>query len=649
MCGIAGFIKLFGNHILFDSVLLEQLHRALAHRGPDGYGIWIDQERHVSLVHRRLRILDISDAGAQPMLSVDGTLILTFNGEIYNYLEIKAELETAGHSFKTATDTEVILHAYAQWGIACLSKLEGMFAFALFDHDRNELFLVRDRIGIKPLFLSLQGGALSFASEIKALWTLPWIEKKIHHDALSHYLTFMATPAPLTLYDGVYALPAGFYARCDASRTVTFARWYDPADALARVQSLTHLSEQDQIECLANKLDRAVQSHMRADVPIGALLSGGVDSSLIVALMARSSNKLKTFHIGFIDDQEHEESSWARYVAQRFHTEHHEYRYSESEAFSYFSQLTAHIDQPIADSVALPLFILSQKIKENGVSVVQLGEGADELFCGYPLYAQYLRIHQWWRASQSMIPAQARKYMWFGASQIPWSDAKHDLIRRWALNKQLFIGGAISCDVSLKKRLIMAHDRLVAQDPVVHAIYPDIYICKESDAIMRYHEAHLRKKVPQADFLQTITYLELCNRLPELLLMRADAMTMASAVEARVPFLDHRIVEYALSLEQSLKYRAGITKYILKKVGEKFLPHELMHRKKIGFSTPASRWFRSSGLFTTYLQDMLHTKHRWYDGVINTSHVNHLLLQHRQGHHNYAVQLWTIQMLLAQQ
>ncbi|HSW73766.1 MAG TPA: asparagine synthase (glutamine-hydrolyzing), partial [Candidatus Limnocylindria bacterium] len=354
MCGLAGYINLTRAEFCADDSLLQAMQATIAHRGPDGFRTWISPQHHLALVHRRLSIVDLSDAGFQPMFDQDRTVAVCCNGEIYNHPALRRELEALGHSYSSHSDTETIVYAYKQWGIDFIHRLSGMFVIVLFDIQRNELYIIRDRFGIKPLYFSLQGGVLSFASEIKALWPLPWIAKNLNTTAFYHYLTYLVTPAPMTLYQGVYKLPAGQYLKLDAQRALTFHEWYNPMAAIAGQPMIT--DEDEAVATLRVLLRNSIQSHMMSDVPYGVFLSGGIDSSLNVALMSEFTDRVKTFNVSFSDGPEYSEVAWARKVAQQFNTDHHEIVISEKDAFAFFHDMVHYQDEPIADCVCIPLY-----------------------------------------------------------------------------------------------------------------------------------------------------------------------------------------------------------------------------------------------------------------------------------------------------
>jgi asparagine synthase (glutamine-hydrolysing) len=648
MCGIAGYLNLCKSNLIIDESLLAMMQQSLAHRGPDGFRIWSSQSHQLGLVHRRLSIVDLSDAAFQPLFDAEKTIAVCCNGEIYNYKTLRMQLESLGHTFQSHSDTEVIVYAYKQWGIDFLEKIEGMFAIIIADLKRNELYLVRDRIGIKPLYFSLESGILSFASEIKALWHLPWIHKEINPQGLYHYLTYMVTPAPMTLYKGVYKLPAGYYLKVDDQKNVSFKEWYTP---LIPEYSFTPADYKNEATCIKNIrtiLRESVQKRLMSDVPFGAFLSGGIDSSLIVALMSEYTDNLKTFNVSFADGPEYSETQWARKVARKYNTDHHEIIISEKEAFDFFEKMVYHQDEPLADCVCIPLYYVSKLLKDSGVTVALVGEGSDELFCGYNMYANYIDFYnRYWKPSQRFIPAFAKKGVYKIASRVfPDRLNQIDLLRNWSKNRSLFWGGATAFSELWKKNIFNLPSSL-ALDPIIEAIYPEFNQRLDSYSIVDYHLNGFKKHIPNADFLSSMIYLELKQRLPELLLMRVDKMTMATSVEGRVPFLDHKMVEYALSIPSQWKYKDGTTKYILKKAAEGILPNEVIYRKKMGFAAPTMRWFKEGKYFKPYFQDIMQNKHNPWGEFLDMPTINQLFESNLQKNKEYSLQLWTLQNLMA--
>jgi asparagine synthase (glutamine-hydrolysing) len=645
MCGIAGYYNLTNKSFVLDRSLLDIMQKTLKHRGPDGYSIVTLPEHELGIIHRRLSIIDLSSNGNQPFIDEEKTTIVACNGEIYNFSLIRSQLEELGYRFVSNSDNEVLLHAYKEWGISCIDRLEGMFAFMLFDIKKGELYLVRDRIGIKPLYFSLQSGILSFASEIKALWTLPWNEKVINVQGLSHYLTFLATPAPMTLYKEIYKLPAGYYCHVDSNKNVHFNQWYSPLNAIIQIED--QKNESYYFDTLERLLLQSVKKHLVSDVPCGVFLSGGIDSSLLVALIAQYTDQVNTFTISFKDHPEDSEVEWARKVSKQFNTKHHEISIFEKDAFNFFEEMVYQQDEPLADPVCVPLYYVSKLLKDSGVTVVQVGEGSDEMFCGYETYVRYLR-HQWyWKQTQRYIPAFARKGIYSGIDRLySLRSAHRDMLKNWADTMPIFWSGAIGF-FDVAKDSLLTYESSIDPDPVVQRIYPTLRQSRKSSDIVQFHIQEIQKKYQHADMLQVMLYLELQQRLPELLLMRVDKMTMLNAVEARVPFLDHTLVEFALNMPDRWKYRNGETKYILKKVAERYLGTSIVYRKKMGFSAPTKLWFSNDSYFGTYFKHLLVTKKKEWSDHINFEVVESLFKKNQDLKGSYSSQLWALQNLLA--
>lgn len=644
MCGFAGYLNLSTKSFITNQTLLHELQQELAHRGPDGYRTWSSPQHELALVHRRLSIIDLTDAGAQPMFDRDRTVVICANGEIYNHQQLRRELETLGYCFDSSCDSEVLIYGYKAWGIdRLLERLEGMFAFSLYDFKTQELFLVRDRIGVKPLYFSLQGDICSFASEIKALWKLPWINKQISASSVYHYVTYLVTPAPLTLFENVYKLPAGFYLRFDKQKTMHIKQWYKLHEQL--VVHDNKYDEQWYVEKIRSLLRASVKKRMMSDVPFGVFLSGGIDSSLNVALMSEFTDKVKTFTVAFQDGPEYNELAWARKVAHLYDTDHHEIIINEHDAHQFFDSMVYYQDEPLGDCVCVPLYFVSKLLKEKGVTVVQVGEGSDELFCGYDQYVNYLNSYCWWSTSQNYVPKFAKKGLFYAAQRMfPDKYGKLDILNNWACNRELFYSGAVVFSEHMKHQMLKMSAG--QSDPIVERFFPGMQL-DDSYAMADWYRAQLKKQLPQADQLTQMGYLELKHRLPELLLMRVDKMSMATAVEARVPFLDHKFVEFALTIPQDLKYHNGVTKYILKKAAEGLLPHDLIYRKKIGFAAPTTRWFKSSNLFNEKLNDLFATKTGWAD-LFDVQAIKDLQQRNRtDASVDYSYHLWAIQNLLA--
>lgn len=646
MCGVAGFFNISQPFFFVDNQLLMQMQNRLKHRGPDGYRTWANQNHELGLVHRRLSIMDLSESGAQPMLDDERLVLVACNGEIYNHPQLRVQLEQRGYTYRSNSDTETLLYAYKEWGIQALEKLDGMFAIIIYDFKKKELYLVRDRMGIKPLYFSLQEGVLSFASEIKALWCLPWITRSFKQDAAYHYLTYLATPAPMTLYEGIYKLPSSYVLKVDAQKQVTFSEWYTPLKPAIIYTSSEIADEQFCIEQTRTLLSESIRQQMMSDVPYGVLLSGGIDSSLNVALMSRYTDRINTFTVACADGPEYNELAWARRVAGYFNTRHHEVIITEKEAYDFFSTMVYHQDEPLGDCVCVPLYYVAQLAKNSGVTVVQVGEGSDELFCGYNLYADYLRFAPLFETSQRYIPAYARSIAYrFASTLFPKKFNRLDALRNWANNREFFWSGAVVFSEQWKKEFISLSQSKC--DPIIQAIYPRFEQILDSHTVAAYHCTRLRQYDPRAEFLKMLRYTELKHRLPELLLMRVDKMTMAASVEGRVPFLDHKLVEFALQIPGRLLYKNGQTKYLLKKACEGILPSDIIYRKKMGFAAPTRRWFKQGDYFPALLQDLLHDQSNQLTEYMDITFIMHMLKDTQESTVDYSYQLWALQNLLA--
>ena len=628
MCGIAGFLNLSKTNFKADENLLNLMQQKLQHRGPDSFGIWKSDEHQIGLTHRRLSIIDLSSLAAQPMLDREKTVAICFNGEIYNHLELRSELESLGYKYFSNSDTETLIYAYKEWGMNFLHRLDGMFAISIFDLQKKELYLVRDRIGVKPLYYSNQGGVLSFASEIKALWMLPWNYKNINNESLYHYLTFMVTPAPDTIFDKVLKLPAGFYLKVGANKKIEIQEWYSPLNVFEKTLDQKELSDENFcLEKIESLLTQSIEKRMMSDVPVGAFLSGGVDSSLNVALMSQLNKKVKTFTVAFSDEFESNELRWARFVAKKFGTDHHEIIISEKEAFDFYQNMVYHLDEPLADCVCIPFYHVAKLAKDCGVTVAQVGEGADELFFGYSTYATYKKFYdRFWHPAEKVVPNFMKKPLYNSYQKFFPKNSNHlEIFKNWSEKRDLFWGGAIAFNENQKK-LILQNNKY------------------DSFNIVNSHLSDLKKVKPDADFVTQMTYLELKQRLPELLLMRADKMAMAAGIEGRVPFLDYKLVEFMLTVPTKLKFKNNENKYLLKKVAEKFLPEGIIYRKKMGFGAPTYRWFNKGKYFPGYFKKVVETENKknnlFLPAIKNLENVYN---NHKFG---FAVQKWTLQNVL---
>jgi asparagine synthase (glutamine-hydrolysing) len=578
MCGIVGALAFRNSPFEITEGYLEKMRDSMSHRGPDGKGTWISMDRRVGLGHRRLSIIDLSEAASQPMCNEDGSLWISFNGEIYNHAEIRRELETTGgHRWKTDhSDTEVILHAFEQWGIESLRRFRGMFAFALWDNGQRELWLVRDRIGVKPLYYSIHHGRVTFASEIKALLKDPRQERAVSEESFYHYLSFLTSPATQTLFEGIRKLAGGTWLRIKENGDVMESRYWDVWD---HVTPLIKEKEEDVAEQLLREIRTSVQLRKVSDVPVGVFLSGGIDSSTNVALFSEGeSGPVKTFTIGY--DGNHasypDETRYARAISGMKGAEYHERLLKIDDLLDFLPQMVYHQDEPIADPVCVPVYYVSKLARENGVIVCQVGEGADELFCGYPLWQTAISLQRY-----GALPVP-RFLKLIGLECLKWMGKEEKLYYEWlrrnAEGLPIFWSGAESFTEQQKKRLLS--NRLKSR-------FSRFSSWEVVEPIRRRFEEKAWEKTP----LQWMTYMDLNLRLPELLLMRLDKMSMSVSLEGRFPFLDHRLVEFAMSIPERMKTRNNTLKYIFKKSIKGVIPDDFITRPKQGFGLPMHEWY----------------------------------------------------------
>ncbi len=577
MCGIAGIVKMESGSPV-SGPLLSRMRDTMHHRGPDDAGLWLSEDGRVGLAFRRLAIVDLSAKANQPMSNEDGSLRVVFNGEIYNHAEIRRELEKlGGHQWRTDhSDTEVILHGFEQWGIEFLERLRGMFAIALWDARRRELWLIRDRVGIKPLYYSIHSGKLAFASEIKALLEDPEQKRAVDEDAFFHYLSFLVTPAPDTLFAGIKKLPAGSWMRMREGGQIHCERYWDP---LAKAQPRPNITEEEASEELMVRLRDAVRLRKESDVPVGVFLSGGIDSSTNTVLFSEGETKpVETFTVGY--DREYQsytnELQYARQIAGKVGARHHEVIIRQQDALDFVPRMVELQDEPIADPVCIPVYFVSKLARDRGVIVCQVGEGADELFCGYPFWDDVLtKQRKFGRAGMEMVNAGLMAGLKLVGHE---RSLFYEQLRRARAGQPIFWGGAES--LSQRGKELLLSPRLLRQ-----------YRGRTSwDYIGTVHRRFTELSWEKSP-LHWMTYLDLNLRLPELLLMRVDKMSMGASIECRVPFLDHKFVEFALSLPQNLVYRPGQAKALLKNAVKGILPPEIIHRPKQGFGVPITEWF----------------------------------------------------------
>ncbi|HSJ78412.1 MAG TPA: XrtA/PEP-CTERM system amidotransferase [Erythrobacter sp.] len=570
MCGIAGIFHAETPKPV-DPARVERMCDALVHRGPDGAGVWTDHG--VGLGHRRLSIIDVAGS-PQPMHSADGRAVIVFNGEIYNFRALRSELEKAGFTFRTNGDTEVILAAWQRWGPDCLKRLDGMFAFALFDRDKRQLFLARDRFGVKPLFTAaLSDGSIAFASELKGLLAHPLLRRRVNPQAIEAYMTWGYVPDTHSILAGVEKLPAGHFWLLEHGRAPGRPqRWWE-IDFTNRERG----SEADLSAQLIHLMREGVRSRMVADVPLGAFLSGGVDSSGVVALMSETSAApVQTCSIGF-DVAAYDETSYARQVAAKFGADHQE-RIVATDDFAAIDTLAAMFDEPFADASALPTWRVCQLARER-VTVALSGDGADEAFAGYR--RQVFHHHE--ERARSVMPAGLRSSL-FGALGRAWPKA--DWAPRPLRAKATLLALAESGEEGYARGLS------VTTPDARGALYSDSFTASLAGFRGEDELIALMRSAPGRSGLDRAQYADLTFWMPGDILTKVDRTSMAVSLEAREPLLDHRLVEFAARLPEGMRVKGSTGKYLLKKSLERYLPSDILFRPKQGFVTPIAEWLR---------------------------------------------------------
>ncbi len=659
MCGIVGVFS-FRKNGEIDAGALERMRDTMVHRGPDGSDIWVSPRRHVGLAHRRLSIIDLSDLASQPMANEDRSVWLTYNGEIYNHTLLRPQLVEKGHRFVTDhSDTEVLVHGFEEWGMdGLLERLSGDFAFAIHDGREDALFLARDQIGVKPLYFAIFDGEFVFASEIKALMAHPKAIRDIDPQAMVHYLSFLTTPAPMTMFKGVYKLPAGCRLRVGADGSLDMKRYFDavPGKGIAPEET-AGLSESAlesfYVDGIRTRLRGAVERRMMSDVPFGVFLSGGIDSTTNVALMKDYTDRpLNTFTVGFKDHTGLNELDHAEHAARHFGTKHHEVLIDEDDMIGYLDNLIHHQDEPIADWVCIPLYFVSKLARDSGATVVQVGEGSDEQFCGYRSYMGYLRLyHRYWSPFRHLPgPLQrliARSAV--GASALnPRLPVYADIIDRAARDREHFWTGAMVFWNTAKDRLVR-YEALGPTDhhkPMIEAgILDESYLAPDSFNVISSFLDPFDRDHPGRDALTRMIHNEFRLRLPELLLMRVDKIAMSVSLEARVPFLDRDLVDFTFDIPEEWKTRNGEAKYLLKKAVEGLIPHELIYRKKMGFGAPMADWLRGS--FGERVEREMFSSGLMKRGFFNLDVVRRMFAQHRSKQVDASLQIWTLYNLTA--
>ncbi len=609
MCGISGIATF--NESGVPEGLIRNINGALRHRGPDDEGYFHGGDRKVILGHRRLSIIDIA-SGRQPIFNEDGQVVVIFNGEIYNYRELRDELKKKGHVLATQSDTEVIVHLYEEMGHDCVNQLRGMFALAVWDGRKEELFLARDRVGKKPLYYVFANGVLYFASEIQALYEIPEIPKEIDYCAIDQYLTYSYIPSPSSIYKAIRKLPPA-HRLVFNENGVTVTRYWKPD--YHRKASFAYEEAKEE---LVRILSEAVKLRLVSDVPLGAFLSGGVDSSAIVALMSRLSDRpVKTFSIGF-PDEEYNELSYAKEVATLYRTDHHEF-IVEPNRLEILSDIVRHYGEPYGDSSAIPTWYLSQLTRQH-VTVALNGDGGDELFGGYPWYRV---IHGFNRVSNPISRWMAHFFLSIGKNHLP---------RRVQRGFEL-LGETDRHRFQSLRSFVNARDR--------ESLYHEQFRRRLTAGAEEYLSKLYDESIPD-DYDRALCE-DFLSYLPEDLLVKVDRASMAHGLECRSPFLDHELVEFSCGLPSAWKIHGGKTKKILKESVKEWFPKGFVDRPKMGFSVPIGKWFREE--LKPFISEQLISGSLSRMELLESRSIKKMLAEHFDGVRDHETRIWNILML----
>jgi asparagine synthase (glutamine-hydrolysing) len=630
MCGIAGIVDFRTSKKSVNQDTLKKMSDIIFHRGPDSDGQWISNEHSCGLAFRRLAIIDLSANGNQPMVKDDGSFAIVFNGEVYNHQTPRKELIKAGYSYKSGTDTETLLNGYQEWGKDLLNKIEGMWSFAIWDEKKKELFASRDRLGKKPFYYYYKDGLFVFGSEIKSILCHPEVSKEVNIEQLPYYLNYGISNNQESLFKGIKKLPAGHYLHLKSDGSLKIERYWSPID---KNNQYNDLSEKETTDEILRLLRIAIKDRMMSDVPFGVFLSGGIDSSLNVALMHELMDRpIDTYTVGFKELSQYNELEYATKISKMYNTNHHEILIDEKESFDILEKLPWYEDEPNGDPVCIPLYFLSKLTRESGTIVVQVGEGSDEQFIGYSSMLRDYNFYQKYWKTYGKLPNAIKKMTYAAANPIFKGMNQLlalDYLKRASYNQELYWGGnSIFSPTHLQKMFTDDYKHLSDSVPEFASMI---------------HKTALTEN-PNLDYLQRMTYVELFNRLPEMLLMRVDKIGMAHSIEARVPFLDYRLIEFSMKIKPDLKVpNYHTTKNILKKAVEGILPNDIIHRKKQGFWAPVNEWLR--GQWYDYAKNEIFTSNLLNSGIFEQNYLKSILEDHKNSKANNGTKIYFLLML----
>lgn len=621
MCGLCGILYV-DESCPVEPALLKQMTDTIVHRGPDDEGHYISG--HVGLGSRRLSIVGLSD-GHMPMSTADGSLTVAYNGELYNYPHIKEKLTAKGYTFRTHSDTESFLHLYQEYGDTFLAHTQGMFGMALWDEPNRRLILARDRLGIKPLYYHFDGKALHFGSEIKTILCDQDVPRQIDLDALNLYLSYLATPSPYTMFKGIRHLQPGEMLIYQ-NGTITVKPFWQPQED---IQPHYTISPNEALQQLRERLSQTVQEHLLADVPVGAFLSGGIDSSVLVGLMKEHiGSGFQTFAIGFEGHHLFDETDDARRVANHFGTEHFEQKLSPNDLLGALGDITKQLDEPLADSSCLPVYYVSKLAAEHG-KVVLSGDGGDEIFAGYRKY-----LGEYYRRYVSWMPRPVLSTLTQSVeSLVP--ESRSNFVMDYLRQVKKFFRGVDPDAFSRHRRWALHYEDSLRQT----FLHPDVLKQINLDESTIYRKKFY-DEMPQLDELSRMLWVDLRHGLPADMLTKVDRMSMLHSLEVRVPFLDHKLIEWAFSLPGKVKLNGTTTKWILKEAFKDMLPADILHKRKHGFDVPVGEWFKHE--LRDVIGDVCSKETITKRALFNPEAVQSLLNDHTTGKRDYNNQLWIL-------